>query len=254
MGEHARSGSAARPEHRAQRQPERGIPHLSTVGLLLVAITAGLLFATNASLFRREDVSRPQDLAGLIQDQNVRVANLELEVESLRAARDRALEGAHGQVVAPSSEIKIASASTALEGRGLRVQMWDGPAALPADSQQDVNELVVHQQDLEGVVNALWAGGAEAVAIQGHRLQLTSAVRCVGNVLLINGRQYSPPYVIEAIGDPARMRQSLEESPAVIAYLEAVETLGLGWQLSTLSQLRLPPASEPGAFTHAREL
>ena len=56
------------------------------------------------------------------------------------------------------------------------------------------------------MVNALWAGGAEAMVIMELRVISTSAVRCVGNTLLLHGQVFSPPFVIRAIGDPARMR------------------------------------------------
>ena len=68
----------------------------------------------------------------------------------------------------------------------------------------DPNVLVVHQQDIQAFVNALWAGGAEAISLQGQRLISTTGIKCVGNTVVLDGVPYSPPYVIEAIGDPAR--------------------------------------------------
>ena len=68
------------------------------------------------------------------------------------------------------------------------------------DAGVDPNQLVVHQSDLQAVVNALWAGGAEAMTIAGQRVIATSAVRCVGNTLLLNGRVFSPPFEVAAIG------------------------------------------------------
>src|SRR5690606_41382455 len=73
--------------------------------------------------------------------------------------------------------------------------------ALPISSGLHPDDLVVHQQDLEAVINALWAGGAEALMVQDQRITSLSSVRCVGNVLLLHGRHYSPPYRISAIGD-----------------------------------------------------
>ena len=70
------------------------------------------------------------------------------------------------------------------------------------DADVDPNQLVVHQSDLQAVVNALWAGGAEAMTIAGQRVIATSAVRCVGNTLLLNGEVYSPPFRVA--GDRAR--------------------------------------------------
>ena len=70
----------------------------------------------------------------------------------------------------------------------------------------DPDDYVIHQQDVQAVVNALWAGGAEAMMLQDQRVISTSAVRCVGNTLILQGRVYSPPYVITAIGDPPAMQ------------------------------------------------
>ena len=80
--------------------------------------------------------------------------------------------------------------------------------------------MIVHQQDVQAVVNALWAGGADGLAVMGQRLITTGAVRCVGNTLLLYGRTYSPPFRVTAVGDPTRLRASLADrtrGPAVPA-------------------------------------
>ena len=46
------------------------------------------------------------------------------------------------------------------------------------------------------MVNALWQGGAQGIKVMDQRLISTSAVRCVGNTLILQGRVYSPPYKI----------------------------------------------------------
>ena len=63
------------------------------------------------------------------------------------------------------------------------------------------------------MVNALWQGGAEAMMLQDQRVISTSAVRCVGNTLILQGRVYSPPYVITAIGDRGAMRSRARQRP-----------------------------------------
>ena len=70
-------------------------------------------------------------------------------------------------------------------------------AKIPADQLPEgvgVDDIVVHQQDVQAVVNALWSGGAEAMMVMDQRLISTSAVRCVGNTLILQGRVYSPPF------------------------------------------------------------
>jgi uncharacterized protein YlxW (UPF0749 family) len=59
------------------------------------------------------------------------------------------------------------------------------------------------------VVNALYAAGAEAVAINGSRVVATTAIRSAGDTLVVNFRPLRPPYRIDAIGaDLARFNDS----------------------------------------------
>jgi uncharacterized protein YlxW (UPF0749 family) len=100
--------------------------------------------------------------------------------------------------------------------------------------------LVVHQQDIQGVLNALWAGGAEAVAVADQRMLTTSAVRCIGNTLLLHGRTYSPPYRISAIGDQDRMLTALAAEPSVAVFRQYVHRYGLGYQVQRSSAVQVP--------------
>src|ERR687883_440089 len=118
--------------------------------------------------------------------------------------------------------------------------------ALPISATPD--DLVVHQQDVQAVVNALWVGGAEAMMLMDQRVISTSAVRCVGNTLLLQGRVYSPPYRITAIGDPARMRAALETPAALQIYREFAREFGLGWTVQDAGELTVP------AFTGSLDL
>ena len=87
------------------------------------------------------------------------------------------------------------------------------------------DELVVHQQDIQAVVNALWAGGAQAMTIQGQRVISTTGIKCVGNTVMLHGVPYSPPYRIAAIGNVAALQASLDNSDYVDAYLTFVDDL-----------------------------
>ena len=76
--------------------------------------------------------------------------------------------------------------------------------------------------------------------IQDQRVISTSAVRCVGNTLLLQGRVYSPPYVITAIGDPERLRKSLQADPQVEIYREWVSAVGVIYEESTEADRTFP--------------
>jgi uncharacterized protein YlxW (UPF0749 family) len=112
--------------------------------------------------------------------------------------------------------------------------------------------VVVHQQDVQSVVNAMWAGGAEAMTIMGVRVISTSAVRCVGNTLLLHGRVYSPPFVISAIGDAVAMRRTLDADPSVALFRDAAQTFGLGYDVRTESALITPAYQGSTALDYAR--
>ena len=109
----------------------------------------------------------------------------------------------------------------------------------------------MHQQDVQAVVNALWSGGAEAMMLQDQRVISTSAVRCVGNTLILQGRVYSPPYRITAIGDPRRLRSALDTSPEIGYYLQYVASLRLGWSVDRASDLHFPAYAGSLALDHA---
>ena len=104
----------------------------------------------------------------------------------------------------------------------------------------DPDDLVVHQQDVQAVVNALWAGGAEAMMIMDQRVIATSAVRCIGNTLLLQGRTYSPPFVITAIGDSSKMLDAVKAEPGVVLFLRYVTAYHLGFTAEDLDDVVVP--------------
>jgi uncharacterized protein YlxW (UPF0749 family) len=205
----------------------------------LVAVAAGLLIGTNAGVSGADDRSQG-GLVGMVESQVRQVAELEEAGQELTAE----VEELSTSELPPASgtertDLGIASGRLAVEGPGITVTLDDAPA--PAELTGDIapDAYVVHQQDVEGVLNTLWAAGAEAVAIQGQRLTSVSVVRCVGNVLLLGGRTYSPPYVIDAIGDPEWLATALRTSPLTEPYRQWAERVGLTWSVKSQPSLRI---------------
>lgn len=227
-------------------------PSTSSAGLLAVAMAAGILFVANAQLFAEKDAP-PASVQELAAEEMARLEELESEVGDLRATRDDLLDAVDTEVPAIPADIEIAASATQLTGPGVTVRLWDAPTP-PAASPFDANDLIVHQQDIEAVLNALWAGGAEGVSVQGERLTTTSGIRCVGNVLLLHGRQYSPPYVIEAIGDPAELSAAISESTAISRYLDYVAIAGLGWEMTEQRELTLDAYAGTDTLLYAQPI
>jgi uncharacterized protein YlxW (UPF0749 family) len=100
----------------------------------------------------------------------------------------------------------------------------------------------------------VWSGGAEAVSLQGQRLISTTGIKCVGNTVVLDGVPYSPPYVIEAIGDPVRLSRALDESPEVVIYRNYVTRYQLGLTTETLLKISMKAYGGTVGLTHARAL
>lgn len=223
-----------KPRQVAQRQ--RGW----SLGVPLIALAAGLLFttaATTADGTALRDDRRPQ-LAQLITDKRSRLDQSEKKAAQLRAAVDRATAQL-AQVDQPVKTARVRGDAlrspagfTTLTGPGITVVLNDS-SRRPSTTGQNApgnDDLVVHQQDVQAVVNALWAGGAEAMSIMDIRVISTSAVRCVGNTLLLHGQVFSPPFKITAIGEPTAMHRALESAEGVQQFRDAVAEFGLGYQ------------------------
>jgi uncharacterized protein YlxW (UPF0749 family) len=222
------------------------------VTVAVVAVVVGLLFSASARLGREQSrLRQPTDLAALVQTESDRVARLTEQVDSLRSEVDDLAAAVPVQAAEDPDLVQREGARVGtipVTGPGLRVQLDDAPPSNISIPGVTVDDLVVHQQDLQHVINALWAGGAEAMTLQGERVIMTSAFRCSGNILLLHGKVFSPPYVIEAVGDTRGMRRALDDAPGVQRYLEWAQSVGLGWNVREASDLRLP------AYTGTSEL
>jgi uncharacterized protein YlxW (UPF0749 family) len=219
------------------------------VGALLVLVSTGLLLAVSAATSGGTDLrpERYEDVEDLVRAQSRRVTALTDDAARLRTDVDRLHGEADDPAVTAAREqaaaLAVPAGLTPVTGPGVTVSLEDAPlpgqgAGLPEGTTYD--DFVVHQQDVEGVVNALWAGGAEAMTIMDRRIVNTSAVRCVGNVLILDGQVYSPPFVITAIGDPGRLQDALAAAPAVQAYRAWAEIIGLGYEERRVAQVTMP--------------
>jgi uncharacterized protein YlxW (UPF0749 family) len=211
--------------------------------------TAGVLFATSAGAANGGQLRGTRsDLGDLIRAEQQRADDLTHRVAGLRTEVDRATDRAGaadrriGAEQRRARALELAAGTAPVRGPSVTVTLSDAPRSadrvLPEGTSPD--DVVVHQQDVQAVVNALWAGGAEAMRIMDQRVVSTSAVRCVGNTLILQGRVYSPPYTITAIGDPERLSQALDDSPAVGVYRYYVDNFGLVYETHADTDTTLP--------------
>ncbi|WP_435588831.1 DUF881 domain-containing protein [Micromonospora chalcea] len=215
---------------------------------LLVLAVIGFLFAVAYRETMAEEPSRATARAGLIAEIKGREAatdRLTERAEQLREEvgrqRDAALSGSQ------ASRLRTLEAGTGLarvRGDGVVVRLADATADQDGVTSGKADPSRVLYSDLQKVANALWAAGAEAVAVNGQRLTATSTIRSAGEAILVDYRPVTGPYEVQAIG-PRSMRDRFNESRAAALMREVARTTGLSFGVKRVDDLTLPAAPQP---------
>ncbi|MCW2811216.1 MAG: hypothetical protein JWP61_1674, partial [Friedmanniella sp.] len=247
-------GSRLRRARRAQQRRDAARQPLGRILTAGICVLAGLMVMVSALNARGTDLrpGRNTDLISLVQAQSRRNADLTRQLTVLRREVDGlTAEQNTSSDVAPLLAREAAGAGlTAVVGPAVSVTLDDAPATVAADGI-DPDLLVVHQQDIQAVVNALWEGGAEAMTIQGQRVISTTGIKCVGNTVVLHGIPYAPPYVIRAIGSLDRLQTSLATSSTIQIYQQYVAAYGLVYDQRTEGRVTFPAHEGSLELQHA---
>ena len=203
-----------------------------TVLVFVMMLLTGLLFAvgaqalrpkpTAAATVRDELVSRIETLQTHSTAQESALAALSKQVRDLE---DLALQqSGSDDLTSQIKQLEVGAAAVPLHGPGLTLTV-DDAASVDAEAKAGTRPSGGFEQgrvtsgDLQIIVNGLWGAGAEAIAINGHRLSSTAAIRFAGQAIIVDFRPLARPYVITALGDPQGMQQIFEPSFAGV-YLD----------------------------------
>ena len=190
-------------------------------------------------------------LAALIRTEQTRSSELRFTADDLRrqvaAIQNARGAGAAGPPKALTS-IRERMGLVAAEGPGLVVALDDSTDE--ESPSGNLNDLVIHSQDVQAVANGLWAAGAEALAVNGQRVVPTSAVLCVGNTLLINGTVHSPPFRFTALG--ANLYDAFLGDPLVKRFAEDADRFNLGFKVEARDRLSVPAYTGTSKVRFAR--
>lgn len=244
-------GYAAAAARRAAGHAPRRTP--SRVALVAVlAVTLGVL-TTAATLDLR--APQPDALAArtLLEDEitsrqgdadalAARATDLSAQVESLQA---EALAGISPALLAQIQSDGLETGTVAVKGPGLVVTLIDAP---PGSDGTTDPEATVQDSDVQHVVNALWSGGAEAIAINDHRLTTLSAIRSAGSAILVDLQPLVGPYRVQAIGDAEAMQVGLARSGASDLLRLLGTRYGIRSSVTEQSSLDLPATPSPTLF------
>ncbi|MFD8301776.1 DUF881 domain-containing protein [Streptomyces sp. NPDC059690] len=243
------SNSADSPQTGSSAAPSRRFRPVRVLTVAVFAL-AGLIFFTSFNTAKGTNIRTDTSLlklSDLIQERSRKNKELDDSNASLRGDVESLAERDDGSSKAQDeklSALEKGAGTQKLTGTAITVTLNDAPpnatAKLPGYPEPQPDYLVIHQQDLQAVVNALWQGGAKGIKVMDQRLISTSAVRCVGNTLILQGRVYSPPYKITAIGDPDKLNRALSDSAAIQNYMVYVNVYGLGWKVTQDGTVTLP--------------
>jgi uncharacterized protein YlxW (UPF0749 family) len=211
-------------------------------------LLCGALFVVSAASSDGTDLrpGRYTDLASLVKSESDQYAALRAEVEDLdaevarlsAALSDRDVNRYHRRI----AELEGPAGLQPRTGPGVTVTLSDAPEDVINSTTDSVNLLLVHQQDIQAVVNALWQGGATAVTIAGQRIVSTTGIKCEGNAVLLQGVPYPQPYVISAVGDQGDLLTALEDDEYLQTYRAqaADPDISVGWDLQLEDSVTAP--------------
>ena len=143
--------------------------------------------------------------------------------------------------------LQMAAGVTPLRGPGVEIALTD--VERPLKSYEDPNLFIVHYDQLELLVNELWAAGAEAVAINGVRLVAQTGFSCAGTTILVGTKKLAPPYTIRAIGDPGTLKAALMIPGGFIE--SQILPFELGIWIKVQDSLYLPPYKGSSVYNYA---
>ncbi len=229
-----------------------------SVALALVVI--GFLGAGqwNGSALRRELRTDAQQVlaeqaAGLEIDQQALRTQIETLEDQVREAQTAA-EGSEAALAGLNEQVRaaeLAAGLTPVVGPGVVAEIADSKRPVPPG--EDPARYLVLVDDLRDLVAALWAAGAEAIAINGERLTARTSVSGAGASILINVTPYSPPYRIEAIGPPGLLDRYLSD-PTFAIVNQRIDAYGLEFATVAQDEVHLPAYVGLTGFTHGRAL
>ena len=155
----------------------------------------------NAALSERMD-----NLVSTITDLEQEIAAYEGMIEQYRTELET-IDLVHQTEAIQSYQEDLKTAQlraglTQVTGQGVEIIMDDHYDGMRENPGGDPNQYIIHYDDLLSVISDLKSAGAEAVSINDQRFVGTTELRCVGNVILVNTTRIAPPFIIQAIGNP----------------------------------------------------
>lgn len=214
--------------------------------IAVVLSFAGLFFGVAIANTQRQQPIFEQNRENLRKSITKSIDNLNIATQNLSSINNEIAQiksltpglDFHGLSQKSETSLQIISGLSAVRGFGYEIELSD---AAKKDSL-DIDKLDlarIYDSDVQLLVNALWATGAESIAINNRRLTSTSAIRSAGDAILVNYQPLLPPYKISAIGSKS-IKQDINQNADFQDLQFVVKTYGLSFKMSEFREITMP--------------
>lgn len=239
---------ALEPEYAQATSKKRGDSALVRV-VVVGALAALLAIAAVQTTRSASDVEAERaELIELASAQQERLTELGQEVAALNEEISRLSESqlTDPQLQSDIEALEPITGAVPVAGPGIVIVADDAP-------NRTDNEGMVLDSDLSRLVNGLWQAGAEAIAINGRRVTASTPIRSAGAAITVDYVSLSPPYRVEAIGDPGRLQARFGRTAAASWWFYLASSYGIGFEVTAASG-DLELAAQPRMqLTHAKK-
>lgn len=228
---------AAEKRIRSGEPPRHAPRRMATVAVALFGVLVAVAAVQTSRNEGTDDAGR-STLSSRILDRRAELADRQERIAELRAqnaglVEDRVRLGtAEQSTLATQRRLQVSTGFVPVRGPGVRIQVREA-----AEGGERIRK-----EDLFLVINGLWAAGAEAVALDGHRLSALTWISNSSAAINVDLSPIAPPYTITAIGDPRTLGANLIDTATFTSFTGLASTYGFGWTMQEEDSISMPAA------------
>lgn len=224
------------------------------IGLAVFALS--FIFVAQLNTVNRSDETLQGKREAELKDD---LTALKMEYEELKEENEKNLKIVEEYKTSSSNNSTLINSLTEQLNQmsalsGLKDVAGEGIIVTLDDSDMTVSEnistesMLIHDTDLRAIVNELSAAGAEAMSINGQRIIATTAIRCVGPVIQVNGVKVAAPFTIKAIGNAKYLESALNIKGGIV---DSFEIYGIKINISREKSITIPKYDGKLSFSKA---
>ncbi|MDN5344295.1 MAG: hypothetical protein PWQ18_406 [Clostridia bacterium] len=217
-----------------------------TIVFLILGLLLSLQFRTQRLLASSLEAQKTEDLVAMWRNLSTKRNQLQGEIVQLQQQLYALKTG--------SGQDNNTGEALARELARLQVSTGLAPVKGPGITVTITGDAPLLYEDLVDIVNELWASGAEAIAINDHRIGAYNGIAAKEEgsrvYITVDGQKLLYPIVIKAIGDPHTLEKGLTFTGGLV---ESLNNYNIYPAIKKEQDLQLPGTALP-RWQYARPL